>query len=161
LTRKLIVDSSPLIVLQKSDLENVLHELFEEIVVPDAVWQEILAGKEDDIAKQKLPFLSWINHGLAANSNQIVESFNLGKGESEVLNLALETSESRILLDDFAARKSAKALGIPVLGAGGLLILAKQKGLILSVSEAIERVQKEGLWLSNEIIELIKQKANE
>ncbi len=46
MTRKLIVDSSPLIVLLKSDLENILPELFEGIIVPETVWQEVLAGKK-------------------------------------------------------------------------------------------------------------------
>jgi len=85
----------------------------------------------------------------------------LGKGETAVLNLALITSESRVILDDFAARKCAKALEIKFFGTGGLLILAKQKGLIDSVSDALEKVQNAGLWLSDTITELLKQKAGE
>ena len=50
--KTLIADSSPLIVLLKSDLEHILPELFEEVIMPEAVWDEILAGREDDIAKQ-------------------------------------------------------------------------------------------------------------
>jgi predicted nucleic acid-binding protein len=51
LIKKLIVDFSPLIVLLKSDLENMLPEIFEEMIVPEATWQEVLAGKEDEITK--------------------------------------------------------------------------------------------------------------
>jgi len=58
LNKPIIVDSSPLIVLLKSDLEYILPELFEEIILPEAVWQEILSGRDNDIAKLKLPFLS-------------------------------------------------------------------------------------------------------
>ena len=161
MTRKLITDSSPLIVLLKSDLENLLLELFEEILVPEAVWQEVLAGKEDDTARRKLPRLSWLNRTPTVTPIEIIESYNLGKGETAVLNLALIIPESRVMLDDFAARKCAKTLKIPILGTGGLLILAKQKGLISSVTQAINKVQNEGLWLSDEIIKLVKQKANE
>lgn len=161
MTKKLITDSSPLIVLLKSDLENILPELFEEILVPEAVWQEVLAGKEDDIARRKLPHLSWLNRTPAVSPIEIIESYNLGKGETAVLNLALTIPESRVMLDDFAARKCAKTLKIPILGTGGLLILAKQKGLISSVTEAINKVQNAGLWLSDEIIKLVKQKASE
>lgn len=161
MANRIITDSSPLIVLLKSDLDYILPKLFEEIIVPESVWQEVLAGKANDIVKQKLPFLSWIKQDSATTSNEIIESFNLGKGETAALNLALTISDARVMLDDFAARKCAKSLGIPFLGTGGALILAKQKGLISSVSETITRVQKEGLWLSNEIIELIKQKAGE
>jgi predicted nucleic acid-binding protein len=161
LAEKLIADSSPLIVLLKSDLENILPELFEEIIVPEEVWEEILAGKPDDIAKEKLTKLSWLKRFPIATSEKIVETQNLGKGETAVLNLALTISESRVLLDDFAARKSAKELKIPVLGTGGLLILAKQSGLISTVAEAIEKVRDAGLWLSDDVIELIIEKAAE
>jgi len=161
LTKKLIVDSSPLIVLLKSDLENILHELFEEIIVPEAVWQEVLAGKEDDIAKQKLSHLAWAKRTAEINSTEIIKNYNLGKGETSVLNLALTITESRVLLDDYAARKCAKALNLQSLGTAGLLILAKRKNLISSVSEAVEKVRFSGLWLSDEITKLIKERAGE
>ena len=159
--KPIIADSSPLIVLLKSDLEHILPELFEEIITPEAVWQEILSGRNDDIAKKKLPFLSWIKRMPTATSSVTIENYNLGKGETAVLNLALITSESRVILDDFAARKCAKALGIKFIGTGGLLVLAKQKGLIDSVSDALGKMQNAGLWLSDTIIELLKQKAGE
>jgi predicted nucleic acid-binding protein len=161
LTKKLIVDSSPLIVLLKSDLEFILPKLFEEIIVPEMVWQEVLAGKQSDIARQKLAQLSWIKRTTVEISTETIEKYNLGKGETDALNLALIIPESRVMLDDFAARKCAKALKIPILGTGGLLILAKQKQLIPSVTEALEKVQNKGLWLSDEIIKLIKQRADE
>ncbi len=161
MTKTLIADASPLIVLLKSDLECIFPELFEEIIVPEAVWEEILAGKPNDIARQKLPQLSWAKRTATEISNETIESYNLGKGETAVLNLALTISGARVLLDDFAARKSAKVLGIPTLGIGGLLILAKQQNLIASVMETLGKVQNAGLWLSDEIIKLTKEKAGE
>lgn len=125
------------------------------------VWQEVSAGKENDIARQKLAHLSWVKRTPVTISTETVENYNLGKGETDVLNLALTIPQSRVMLDDFAARKAAKTLTIPILGTGGLLILAKQKNLIPSVTEALKKVQNEGLWLSDEIIKLIKEKANE
>ena len=157
----IIVDSSPFIVLLKSNLEQILPELYEEIITPEAVWQEILSGRDDDVAKRKLPFLFWIKRTPAAISSITIENYNLGAGETAVLNLALTISESRVILDDYAARKCAKALGIKFFGTGGVLILAKQKGLIDSVSDALEKVQNAGLWLSDSVIELLKQKAGE
>ena len=161
MTKKIIVDSSPLIVLLKSDLENILPELFEEIIVPEAVWQEVLAGKADDTARQKLPNLGWAKRTAKINSSETIKNYNLGRGETSVLNSALSNPESRILLDDFTARKRAKELNLKTLGTGGLLILAKRKNLISSVSEAIEKVRYSGLWLSDESIKMIKEKAGE
>jgi predicted nucleic acid-binding protein len=161
LSKAIIIDSSPLIVLLKSDLENILPELFEEIFLPEAVREEILSGQEDDIAKQKLPLLSWIRQTSPQISRKNIEDYNLGKGETAVLNIALEIPEARIILDDHVARKCAKDLQLSFIGTGGLLILAKQKGLIPTVSDALTRVQNEGLWLSDAIIEMLKEKAGE
>ena len=161
MSKAIIVDSSPLIILLKSDLENILPELFEEIFIPEAVREEVLSGQEDDIAKQKFPLLSWVNRTSPQISRKNIEDYNLGKGETAVLNLALEIPEARIILDDHAARKCAKDLQLSFIETGGLLILAKQKGLISSVSEALTRVQNEGLWLSEAIIEILKEKAGE
>jgi predicted nucleic acid-binding protein len=161
LIKTIIADSSPLIVLLKSDLENILTELFDEILIPEAVWQEVLSGADDDVAKLKLPLLTWTKRISPTVTNEEIKSYNLGKGETEALSLALEIPKTGVILDDFAARKCARDLKIPFIGTGGLLISAKRKKLILSVSEALEKVQSEGLWLSESIIEMLKQKAGE
>lgn len=161
MTKTIVADSSPLIVLLKSDLDFILPELFDEILVPETIWQEILSGGDADIAKQKLPALTWIKRIPAITLNEKIENYNLGKGETEALSLALETLNAGIILDDYAARKCAKELKIPFIGTGGLLISAKQKNLISSVSKALEKVLEKGLWLSDAIIEMLKEKAGE
>ncbi len=65
-----------------------------------------------------------------------IAALDLGAGESEVLSLALGLSGYHAVLDDAAGRRSAEALGIPFIGTGGLLLLAKKEGLIPSVGEA-------------------------
>lgn len=160
MTNSVIIDSSPLIILLKSNLIGTLPRLFEEIFVPDAVWSEILSGKENDAARRSLPKLVWARKTKVEARNDDIASFNLGTGETEVLKLAL-TVPAAVVLDDFAARKCAKAMGIRFVGTGGILILAKRKGLILSVSESLKKVQNAGLWLSDDVIELLKRKAGE
>jgi predicted nucleic acid-binding protein len=60
-----------------------------------------------------------------------------------------------------SARNCAQTLGIETLGTGGMLILAKKRGLIDSVSEALKKLQTNGLYISEQIIELLKQQAGE
>ena len=129
--------------------------------MPDQVWKEILSGPVDDAARQKLPAVSWAKRVPVNLSNKFIEEYNLGKGEAAVLNLALKTPDSRVVHDDFAARKCAKELNVPHIGTGGLLILAKQKGLIRSVSDAHELAQSKGLWLSDSIIKMLVERAEE
>lgn len=159
--KTIVADSSPLIVLLKSDLENILPGLFDEILVPESVWQEILSGGDNDAAKRKLPLIAWAKRASAISINEQVKNYNLGRGETEALSLALERQNAGVILDDYAARKCAKDLQIPFIGTGGLLISAKQKNLISSVSDALKKVQNKGLWLSDAIIEMLKEKSGE
>ena len=87
--------------------------------------------------------------------------WNLGAGETAVLSYALEHPPQRAMIDDAAARRCAITLGIPMLGTGGLLVLAKRRGLVSSVGVAIEKLRSGGLWLSDELVAVLKAQAGE
>jgi len=59
------------------------------------------------------------------------------------------------------AKKCAQSLGIPTIGTGTILILAKEYGLIESVEQSLCKLQNVGLWISEPIIQLLKRKAGE
>jgi predicted nucleic acid-binding protein len=65
------------------------------------------------------------------------------------------------MVDDAAARRCARTLGISTLGTGGALVLAKRRRLIPSISPAIQALRDSGLWLSEEVVNLLKQQAGE
>lgn len=90
-----------------------------------------------------------------------VEVWNLGRGETAVLSYALAHSPIRAVIDDRDARRSAQALGIPMLGTGGVLLLAKRRGLLASVTEGLIKLRDAGLWLSEDIVQLIRTQAGE
>jgi predicted nucleic acid-binding protein len=158
LSSRIVADASPLIVLIKSDLHHLLPNLFDEIIVPDGVWNEVLAGNEGDPACGTLPKLDWVKRSAIPEKNEIVESYDLGRGESEVISAA-KAMHATVLIDDAAARRCANEVGVPILGTGALLVLAKRNGLIESFGEAIERVQTSGLWISSEIVEILLSRA--
>ena len=88
--------------------------------------------------------------------------WNLGDGETDVLSLAFANKSTHTaLVDDRAARRCAATLNIKTLGTGGILVLAKKRGLIDSVGEALKKLQDVGLYITVEIIELLKKQADE
>jgi predicted nucleic acid-binding protein len=88
--------------------------------------------------------------------------WNLGDGETEVLSWALNNkNQYRALIDDRAARNCAKTLGLSMLGTGGILVLAKRRGLIDSVGKTLIKLQDVGLYISEEIVFLLKKQAGE
>ena len=155
---RVIINSSPLIVLLKSQQAKLIPQLFTEVLVPLGVFEEVTT--KDDIASTQLPSISWIQtvevNGIAPE----VAAWDLGKGESQVLSLALKNSDAAIV-DDRAARRCGQALGITTIGTGGLLILAKRRGLIPSISPGIQALRDAGLWLSDSLVNLLKQQAGE
>jgi predicted nucleic acid-binding protein len=160
-TERVVVNASPLIVLFKGGLADLLPALFAEIIVPQSVWDEVIAGGETDAAARALPGTAWARKAAAANRNATVEAWNLGAGESEVLNIALTITNCRAVIDDRAARACARTLGVPVFGTGGMIVLAKRRGLIPSVAEALQKLRDSGLWLSADVERLLREHGGE
>ncbi len=161
LNERAIVNASPLIVLFKSQQAELLPQLFAEILVPDAVWKEITAAGQEDLAARKLPQVSWAQQLEPEEIAPAVNAWDLGNGESAVLSLAMKTTNCRAIIDDRAARRCAKTLGIKTLGTGGILLLAKRQGLISAVFPRIQALRDAGLWLSPDLVDLLKQQAGE
>ena len=157
---KVVVNSSPLIVLFRSGQADLMPQLFKKIVVPEQVYAEVLAGGEDDAAKTTLPRTEWITLEKV-DITLPVAAWNLGNGESAVFSYAVKASEYRAIVDDLAARRCARAFGIQTLGTGGLLVLARRRGLISSVKDGVKRLRDSGLYLSETVVQLLISEAGE
>ena len=157
---KVVINASPFILLCKSGLIDLLPQLFLEICMPEAVWDEIERG--GDIASYQLYDYeqTWLKRYLIDSANEVLV-WNLGDGETEVLSFAFVNKSQTALIDDRAARRCAKTLNIKTLGTGGILVLAKKRGLIQNVSLELKKLTGAGLWLSDEVIEVILKQANE
>ncbi|MGI2907003.1 DUF3368 domain-containing protein [Tolypothrix sp. VBCCA 56010] len=158
---QVIINSSPLIVLFKSQQAELLPQLFPKILVPSAVWDEITNSGLNDPASQKLPSTSWAQRVEVEAIVPEIAAWDLGKGESAVFTLALKTLNCAAIVDDRAARRCGQTFGITTIGTGGLLILAKRRGLIPSISPGIQALRDAGLWLSDTVVNLLKQQAGE
>jgi len=69
-----------------------------------------------------------------------------------VLSFAQNNRDYTAIIDDRAARRCARVLGVAFMGTAGVLVLAKRRGLIDSVEKSLRRLQRAGLWLSEELI---------
>ena len=66
---------------------------------------------------------------------------SLGNGEKEVLALGLETPDHLLVLDDRNARRQAVAAGLEITGTLGILVLAKERGILGSIRPVLDRLQ--------------------
>lgn len=147
-----VVNASPLIALMGIGQEGLLPALFGDVSVPRAVLAEVGAGGAKDPNADRLDSLSWLRAVEAVAIPESVQGWGLGRGESEVLALAAQAPGARAILDDLAARRCARFLGVPVIGTGKVLVLAKQRGLIRSVRDQIDRLVAADFRLSERLI---------
>ncbi|MGZ8219561.1 DUF3368 domain-containing protein [Methylomagnum sp.] len=149
---QVVVNASPLISLFRAGLESLLPHLFTEIVVPEAVWAEVTSQTYNDPAARGLPVSNWALKTPTPTCPDVA-LWNLGAGETAVLSFARQHPGYTAIIDDRAARRCARVLGIRIQGSPGVVVLAKRRGIIPSSREALRRLQKAGLWLSEELIE--------
>lgn len=148
----IIADSSPLIALAIINKLHLLSDIFQEIIVPFSVHQEIAQSDKKFsslLQEWTKPFIKKCNNTDAFNAYQL----SLGKGESEAIVLSKEFKESILLLDDKKGRKVAKLENQKVIGTIGILILAKEKGLISEIRSSLNLFEEHDIHLSKSLIE--------
>jgi len=145
--KEILIDTSVLIALEKLNLLHILCKIYNVVILPEAVYREFGNINLDCVVIKK------VENRLI---NILINDLNLGKGEAEVITLAYETNIPT-LIDDLKARKIAKDLSLAVSGTIGLLIKAKDEGIIQNVLEKVLELKEKGFYISDNIIDQIKK----
>jgi len=148
-----VANSSALIVYGRIGQMGLLRAVLGRVYIPPAVRREVFG---DDVPPE------WIKERALTQplASRILVS-RLGPGESEAIALAMEIGGTWLILDDLAARRLAESLGIPLLGSLGLLLKAKDQGLITSVAPLMEAMRCEEFRFSDEVFTGILAAAGE
>jgi len=159
--KKWVVNASPLIILAKVDQILLLKDLCEEMTIPSGVKEEIDEGTENDPARiwLKSDGKKWVRD--SGPINPVISAWDLGQGETEVLNWAYEHPGYEAILDDKAAKNCASSVHIKVHGTIGIILLAKQEGIIEKVSPILNRLPKVGFRIKPAILAAAKKLAHE
>lgn len=150
MSERWVLNASPLIVLGKIERLDLLPQLADEHVAPFAVLAEIMAGPEEDAARRFLSESSFPTVEVVLDP--AVVTWDLGSGETAVLSYALEHKGWRAVLDDAAARRCARTLGIPVIGTLGIILRARQAGLVSAAAPLLRALQSQGFRLHDDVI---------
>ena len=76
----------------------------------------------------------------------------LDRGEAAVIQLALNEGIQTVCIDEVPGRRVARLSNLSLTGSIGILIRAKREGYSFSMPEAIERMKKKGIRLSERVI---------
>ena len=148
-----VSDSTILIGLAKIGKLDLLQEVFSKVYVPEEVFKEVAEKGKDKPGSQLVKQAGWIEAKPIADKTQVnFLMASLEKGEAEVLSLAKEIRADLILLDEEKARKSAVIGGFEVMGLLGLLVVAKNLGLIHEVRPLIDELRIKKFRVSDPIV---------
>jgi predicted nucleic acid-binding protein len=145
-----VSDSSPLILYARIGRLDLLGDVFGEVIVPPAVWDEAVTAGSGRPGADAIRRAPWIRRMAVARDEPVRTLLaSLGPGEAEAIALWAELERpGPLLLDDRKARAAAVRLGIPVLGTAGALLRAKDHGLISAVRPLLDDLRAAGLYLS-------------
>ena len=155
-----VSDTSPLCYLLLIEGIEVLPQLFERVIIPQKVRDELLAPDAPKVVQE------WISQPPAwlevqTVTGQFDPALNqLDMGEQEAITLALQLKADLILLDELPARRIATGLQQDIIGLLGILGSAAEKGLI-DFPKAIARLQQTSFRASSKLIGLLLQQYRE
>lgn len=157
-----VSDTSPLLFLAKLDRLDLLRQAGAEITVPNAVLLEI--QQRPDEARRKLEDArrSWLKTRTVTDRDLVeVLLADLDEGEAEVIALAFELGAGRVLMDDLDGRRLARRIGLTPVGTLGVLLAARQKGMIPSLRAEIEKLLESGFRAHEELVAGVLRQAGE
>ena len=146
----IVADTSALVALAACDALSLLGQLFQEVRVPPAVLRECtVPGKPE---AERLG--AYLNDKVANVdlSEFIIAVAGLGQGELEAMALYKRLHADRLLVDDHRARRVAGLNGIEVVGSLGILLLAKQSGLVQEIRPILTLIEAAGVHYSEQLV---------
>lgn len=134
-----VSDTSAIINLAMIGRLNLLHQLYNEVIIPAAVYQEIVVqgtGKPGAVEVQTEP---WFKQQAVVDTAFVSQlRRDLDDGEAEAIVLAREVGADLLLIDDQAARRHAARLSLRFIGLLGVLLEAKSAGLMTLIKPALD-----------------------
>lgn len=155
----IVADSSALVALAACQALDILPKLFDDTKVPQAVYDEVVEpGKSHSSTLET--FLK--DHVVSVDSSQFVfNAGGLGQGEIEAMALYKQLPADILLIDDRRARAIAEHNNIQCIGALGLLLLAKHKGVIERISPHVEKLRNSSIHYGEALLGRVIQLAEE
>lgn len=142
-----VANSTPLIALSKIGLFELLKEYFDEVIIPNEVYEEVVIRGGDLFGAREVSTSKWVKVTDVGNRLAVDSlSVHLGKGEAEAIVLAKEKNVL-LIIDDKDGREMARNLKVPVTGTVGLLMLAADEGRI-DLKTALDELIASGFRLS-------------
>lgn len=161
-TDRIVINTAPLISLIAAlgDL-TVLQSLYNQVLVPYEVCQEILAGGTSGFGVTEFEAANWLQKWQTPVNISPLLRNTLDLGEAAVIQLAINQNIQTVCIDETAGRRVARLSSLSVTGTIGILLRAKREGYPVSLQQSVERMLTRGIRLSATVITFALEQAGE
>ena len=158
-----VADTSVILNLCRIQHEHLLQQLFKRVLIPDEVADEFARLVKIQKRFSGLVLPAWIEVLPSPKSIPVeVVQAELDAGEAAAIALFLKQKAEALLIDEALGRSVAEKLGIRTIGIIRILIEARDRELISSVTVLLDRLEREaGFWISPDLRNRVLQLAGE
>ena len=154
----IVSNTGPLIALASIGQFDLLRELFGQVFIPPAVHAEV----KDEASVAALTAADWIAVQAVQDTLAVqLLKEELDAGESEAIILARELSADLILMDERAATRKARTISLRAIGTLGVLLMARDKGLVTSLKPLLDDLRRAGFRMSDALYHQVLHSAGE
>lgn len=154
-----VCNSTPIISLSSVGQFDILQQLFGEIVIAEAVYQELKAKQSYGYHEIDAPFVRVMPVQGQAYCDLLLKE--LDKGEAETIILAKELNASRVLIDENLGYRIARNAGLNVVRTLSILLKAKEAGIIPALKPILDDMVYKGRWYSQAVYQAVLERAGE
>ncbi len=155
-----ISDTTPMISLLKINRLDLLEKSFGEVLIPNAVYEELTADKrfiEEANTVKDAPYIKPVPVSNPEAVRILRMATGLDQGESEAIVLTDERKADILLMDEAKGRAISGKMGITVMRTIGILISAYEENLITSeeVRKCIDDLQRSGRHIGERYYQML------
>lgn len=157
----MVADSGPILSFARADRLELLHQIVGELMIPDAVYDDIVVRGAGKPGSQDVQQSSWIRR-LSVRDRAFVAQLpsKLHLGEREAIALAKEQN-TPLLVDEREARREAPCHGVTAVGSLQVLKEAKDRGIIPEVKPVLDDLIAAGMYVSDALCQTFIQEMGE
>jgi len=157
--KKVVSNTTPIISLSSIGKLEILNELFEEVIIPEAVYNELKTKKRYGYNEVEADYIKVKSIKGKKYRDLLLSQMDLG--EAETIVLATELNADIVLIDDNIGYKIAKNSGFFVIRTLSVLLKAKDQGIINGIKPLLDEMISKGRWYSKKVYNHVLKKSGE
>jgi len=158
----IVSDTTTLIILERLNALSMLCSLFDQILIPQAVMDELLDGNSE--IDELMHLAGGCYNVVSVNTSKRLLELSqwLDRGEAEAIELAL-VRQLPLIIDERKGRKIARQKNLSVIGLAGLMVLVakRQYKTPKAALELLDKAILSGFRLSSKLYQQVKNALSE